>query len=59
MKISVRSAGTTSSRWQVHLDGFAVQFRNETEARQFASTLQSRLNAPHALPPTQLRSASA
>jgi len=57
MKISVRSTGTNPGRWQVQLDGFAVQFRIEPEARQFVSTLQTRLNAPHALPRTLLRSA--
>ncbi|WP_313519601.1 hypothetical protein [Pseudomonas sp.] len=57
MKISIRPTGPAQGRWQVQLDGFAVQFRNETEARQFVSTLQTRLNAPHALPRTLLRSA--
>jgi len=57
MKISIRPSGTPSRRWQVQLDGFAVQFRNEAEAREFVSTLQARLNAPHPLPHRLLRSA--
>ena len=57
MKISVRPCEAPSRRWQVQLDGFAVLFRNEAEARQFVSTLQTRLNAPHPLPHRLLRSA--
>lgn len=38
------------SRWQVTFDGHKVTFNNETEARNFVSTLQARLQAPHELP---------
>lgn len=37
-------------RWQVQLDQHCVSFRNETEARQFVTTLEARLRAPHPLP---------
>jgi hypothetical protein len=35
-----------------------VTFRSEAEARQFVSTLQTRLQAPHSLPREQQRIAS-
>lgn len=54
MHILVRpSAGAQGKRWQVCLDQFAVDFRNEQEARHFVSTLEARLRAPHALPRTE------
>lgn len=36
--------------WQVCLGKQSVTFRSESEARQFVSTLQARLSAPHELP---------
>ncbi|MGX5218109.1 hypothetical protein ACVTMO_05545 [Pseudomonas segetis] len=38
------------SRWQVIFDGHKVTFNNEADARNFASTLLKRLQAPHDLP---------
>lgn len=50
MHILVRpSAGAQG----ICLDQFAVDFRNEQEARHFVSTLEARLRAPHALPRTE------
>ncbi|MDF3936155.1 hypothetical protein [Pseudomonas citronellolis] len=51
MHILVRpSASAKGKRWQVCIDQFAVDFRNEQEARLFVSTLEARLRAPHTLP---------
>ncbi|PVZ09804.1 MULTISPECIES: hypothetical protein [unclassified Pseudomonas] len=36
--------------WQVRMGHNAVSFRTEMEAKQFVSTLQRRLQAPHTLP---------
>ncbi|WP_394237961.1 hypothetical protein [Pseudomonas anguilliseptica] len=44
--------------WQVNFGKQSVTFRSESEARQFVSTLQTRLNAPHRLPFEQQRAAS-
>ncbi|MHA6163443.1 hypothetical protein [Pseudomonas sichuanensis] len=38
--------------WQVQLDQHVVSFRSESEARAFVALLETRLNAPHALPPS-------
>ncbi|WP_339486559.1 hypothetical protein [Pseudomonas sp. EL_65y_Pfl2_R95] len=43
------------SRWQVSFAGQQVTFANETEARNFVSTLQARLQAPHRLPTEEQR----
>lgn len=43
--------------WQVKLDRQCVSFRSEAEARQFVTTLESRLRAPHDLPWRQQRQA--
>ncbi|NWA25232.1 hypothetical protein HX870_13680 [Pseudomonas gingeri] len=43
------------NQWQVRLDQHVVTFRSESEARAFVSTLQSRLQAPHAFPERQQR----
>lgn len=48
----------TGQRWQVRLGKQSVTFRSEAEAQVFVSTLQARLNAPHALPSIQQRAAS-
>ncbi len=51
MQIIVRQSNDAQHNfWQVHLDQLAVSFRNETEAQHFATTLQTRLQAPHLLP---------
>jgi hypothetical protein len=47
----------TGNSWQVCLGTQNLTFRSEAEARQFASTLQARLSAPHALPAEQQRAA--
>uniref|UniRef100_UPI0030D7E699 hypothetical protein n=1 Tax=Pseudomonas sp. EA_35y_Pfl2_R5 TaxID=3088690 RepID=UPI0030D7E699 len=59
MNVMVQSVKTsTGSGWQVCLGTQSVTFRNESEARQFVSTLQARLSAPHMLPFEQQRAAS-
>ena len=59
MKILIRAlAKSPGNKWQVSLDGDAFTFRNETEARAFADTLQARIQAPHRIPLTQQRSAA-
>ena len=37
------------SHWEVRMGRNKVTFRSESEARQFAKTLQARLTAPHLL----------
>ncbi|WP_417662060.1 hypothetical protein [Pseudomonas sp.] len=44
-----------NSRWQVSFAGQQISFRNEAEARNFVSTLQARLQAPHCLPTEEQR----
>ncbi len=47
MKILIKAlAKSRGNQWQVRLD----QHGSEAEARAFASTLQARLQAPHAFP---------
>lgn len=48
----------TGSGWQVRIGKQSVTFRSEAEARQFVSTLQMRVSAPHVLPTEQQRAAS-
>jgi hypothetical protein len=58
MKIVVQQRNQSGEcRWQVLLDQHCVSFRSEEQARQFVSTLESRLRAPHRLPeePVQRR----
>ncbi|WXL26758.1 hypothetical protein WG219_04560 [Ectopseudomonas mendocina] len=51
MKIAIQPQRTVSGQnWQVMLDHSCVTFHTETEAREFFSTLQRRIRAPHALP---------
>jgi hypothetical protein len=50
MKVLVRESAKSQGQWQVRLDQHVVSFRNETEARAFVRTLESRLLAPHTLP---------
>jgi len=51
MDIQIRQVSTADGpRWQVCLDQHGVSFRSEAEARDFVSTLQKRLRAPHPLP---------
>lgn len=51
MKILIKAlAKSRGNQWQVRLDQHAITFRSEAEARAFASTLQARLQAPHAFP---------
>jgi putative alpha-1,2-mannosidase len=58
MKIAIQPVNTsTGQNWQVSLDRQRVLFHTETEAREFVSTLQRRITAPHTLP-TQQRIAS-
>lgn len=58
MKILIRAlAKSPGSQWQVRLDGEAITFRSEAEARAFADTLQARIQAPHRFPLNQQRSA--
>ncbi|MFP6849826.1 MAG: hypothetical protein VCA57_14095 [Pseudomonas sp.] len=59
MNVMIQPVKTATGRgWQVCLDKHSVTFRSEAEARQFVSTLQTRLSAPHILPPLQQRIAS-
>lgn len=50
MHVIVRPSASPRERWTVQLGRFAVPFRSEREARQFASRLESRLKAPHPWP---------
>ena len=57
MNIMIQPVKNTEGHsWQVRFANHSVTFRSEAEARQFVSTLQARLQAPHALP-TQQRAA--
>lgn len=49
---------SVNGRWQVRLDRHCVSFRNEEQARQFVTTLEARLRAPHDLPWREQRQAS-
>lgn len=58
MKILINALAKSQERkWQVRLDQHTVTFRSESEARDFVSTLQTRLHAPHTLPHDALRAA--
>ncbi|MBU0808046.1 hypothetical protein [Pseudomonas spirodelae] len=59
MNVMIQPVNTAAGRgWQVRLGKQTVTFRSEPEAREFVSTLQARLNAPHVLPAEQQRVAS-
>ncbi|MDQ0650898.1 hypothetical protein [Pseudomonas cedrina] len=59
MKILIKAlAKSAGNKWQVRLDKDAFTFRTEAEARAFADTLQSRIQAPHRLPNSPQRSAA-
>lgn len=49
----VKKPEAEGSCWQVCVDQQAINFRNETEARAFVSTLEARVRAPHWLPEQQ------
>lgn len=58
MKILIKElAKSKGPQWQVQLDQHAVTFRSEAEARAFASTLETRLQAPHRFPEREQRAA--
>lgn len=58
MKILVRTLSTPQGPlWQVRMDQHAVSFRSEAQAREFVSTLEARLKAPHHLPHVEQRAA--
>lgn len=58
MKILIKAlARSQGNKWQVRLDQHAFTFRTEAEARAFALTLQTRIQAPHTIPNSQQRSA--
>ena len=58
MKILIKAlARSEGNKWQVRLDQNAFTFRSEAEARAFADTLQTRIQAPHRVPESQQRSA--
>ncbi|ASL27753.1 hypothetical protein [Azotobacter chroococcum] len=50
MQVIVQPIAKPQGHWTVRLGALAVPFRNEHEARQFASRLESRLQAPHPWP---------
>lgn len=50
MQVNVQPISSPQGHWQVQLGKVAVTFRSENEARQFVSTLESRLKAPHPWP---------
>ncbi|MFC0668390.1 hypothetical protein ACFSKY_08610 [Azotobacter chroococcum] len=50
MQVIVQPIAKPQGHWTVRLGALAVPFRNEREARQFASRLESRLQAPHPWP---------
>ncbi|MBO0494882.1 hypothetical protein [Pseudomonas sp. Marseille-Q1929] len=56
MKILIKALA--KSQWEVRLDQKAITFHSEAEARAFAETLQARIQAPHAIPLNQQRSAA-
>lgn len=58
MNLVIQPVNQPQGCWQVRLDQHHVTFRSESEARQFVSTLQARLQAPHSLPREQQRIAS-
>ncbi|HUE94549.1 hypothetical protein [Pseudomonas sp.] len=58
MNLVIQPVNQPQGCWQVHFDQHRVTFRSEAEARQFVSTLQARLQAPHSLPREQQRIAS-
>lgn len=53
MQVNLQPVSKPQGHWQVRLGQIAVTFRNENEARQFLSTLETRLNAPHPWPMSQ------
>lgn len=58
MKILVRTLSTPQGPlWQVRMDQHAVSFRSEAQAREFVTTLETRLKAPHPLPHAEQRAA--
>jgi hypothetical protein len=58
MKILIKElAKSQGPQWQVRIDQHAVTFRSEAEARAFAHTLETRLQAPHRFPDRQLHAA--
>jgi putative alpha-1,2-mannosidase len=58
MKILIKElAKSQGPQWQVRLDQHAVTFRSEAEARAFAHTLETRLQAPHRFPDRQQHAA--
>ncbi|AZC99933.1 hypothetical protein [Pseudomonas chlororaphis] len=58
MKILIKElAKSKGAQWQVQLDQHVVTFRSEAEARAFANTLETRLQAPHRFPESQQRAA--
>ena len=59
MNVMIKPVTTaTGPGWQVCFGKQGVTFRSEIEARQFVSTLQTRLRAPHSLPSIEQRQAS-
>ena len=59
MNVLIQPVKTAAgSGWKVSFGKQGVTFRSESEARQFVSTLQARLSAPHMLPFEQQRAAS-
>ncbi|EIK69704.1 hypothetical protein PseBG33_0676 [Pseudomonas synxantha BG33R] len=59
MKILIKALAKSPGKlWQVRLDGEAITFRSEAEARAFVDTLQARIQAPHRFPLGQQRSAA-
>lgn len=58
MKILIKEpAKSPSHQWQVRIDQHVVTFRSEAEARAFAQTLETRLQAPHRFPDRQQQTA--
>lgn len=59
MNIMIQPVKTAAGPgWQVSFGKQSVTFRSESEAREFVSTLQARLSAPHRLPTLEQRAAS-
>lgn len=58
MNILIRPLTLTKGTcWQVRMDQHVVSFRTESEARDFVTTLEARLRAPHRLPRIEQRAA--
>lgn len=52
MQVIVQQIAKPQGCWKVQMGQLSVPFRTESEARQYAARLESRLKAPHPWPKT-------